>query len=210
MIPFVSIVIPCYNEEKTISALLKAISAQSYPLSRLEVVIADGFSKDQTRAVITDFQKKNPTLKIRVVDNPKRIIPAGVNAAVRASKGEILIRLDGHSKPRPDYVNKCVTALMDKLGDNVGGVWEIKPSRDTWLATSIARAAAHPLGVGDAQYRLGGQGGLWIPSPSGRSGEVCSMNSVVLMKDCWRMKTMSSTPAYVRRAVWYGSIQQSA
>jgi len=159
MKPFVSIVIPCYNEEKTISALLKAITAQTYPLSRLEVIIADGFSKDNSREAISEFQTKNPRLSIKVIDNPKRIIPAGVNAAVRASKGEIIIRLDGHSKPHPEYVMKCVSALEHKLGDNVGGMWEIKPSRDTWLAYSIAKAAAHPLGVGDAQYRLGKQVG---------------------------------------------------
>ena len=38
-------------------------------------------------------------------------------------------------------------------GDNVGGVWEIRPGADTWIAKSIAVAAAHPLGVGDALYR---------------------------------------------------------
>jgi succinoglycan biosynthesis protein ExoA len=159
MKPFVSIIIPCYNEGRTIYSLLRAIAAQTYPATRLEVVIADGLSKDNTRDVIADFQKKYPKITISVVDNPKRIIPAGVNIAVRASKGEIIIRLDGHSKPHPDYVHKCVILLERQSGDNVGGVWEIKPSADTWLAFSIAQAAAHPLGVGDAQYRLGKQGG---------------------------------------------------
>jgi len=167
MKPSVSIVIPCYNEERSIRELLQAICAQTYPAARLEVVIADGFSTDKTRQVITDFQADNPQLKVRVVDNPKRIIPAGVNAAVRASHGELIIRLDGHSKPYPEYVAKCVEALERHLGDNVGGVWEIKPSRETPLAACIALAAAHPLGVGDAQYRLGKQGGAVDTVPFG-------------------------------------------
>jgi succinoglycan biosynthesis protein ExoA len=167
MKPSVSIVIPCFNEEKTIQNLLNAICAQTYPISRLEVIIADGFSTDATRQKITDFQLVNPQLKIKVVDNPKRIIPAGVNVAVRASHGEIIIRLDGHSKPYPDYVANCVTALEQKRGDNVGGVWEIKPSRNTQLAACIALAAAHPLGVGDAHYRLGKQAGIVDTVPFG-------------------------------------------
>jgi succinoglycan biosynthesis protein ExoA len=163
----VSIVIPCYNEEKYIRNLLTAIRTQTYPISRMEVVIADGMSTDQTRLEISDFQKENPQLRILVVDNPKRIIPAGVNAAVHASRGEIIIRLDGHSKPYPDYVANCVTALEQKQGDNVGGIWEIMPSNDTPLATCIALAAAHPLGVGDAQYRLGKQAGSVDTVPFG-------------------------------------------
>jgi succinoglycan biosynthesis protein ExoA len=167
MKPAVSIVIPCFNEENTIRDLLVAIRAQTYPVSRLEVVIADGLSTDKTRQVIKAFQIDNPQVKLQVVNNPKRIIPAGVNTAVRASHGEIIIRLDGHSKPYPDYVEKCVAALEQKLGDNVGGVWEIKPSRDTQLAACIALAAAHPLGVGDAQYRLGKQAGVVDTVPFG-------------------------------------------
>jgi succinoglycan biosynthesis protein ExoA len=159
MKPSVSIVIPCFNEERTIRDLLTAICAQTYPISKLEVVIADGLSTDSTRQVIADFKAEQPQLKLLVVDNPKRIIPAGVNAAVHASQGEIIIRLDGHSQPYPDYVANCVTALEKKLGDNVGGLWEIRPSRDTALAACIALAAAHPLGVGDAYYRLGRQPG---------------------------------------------------
>jgi GT2 family glycosyltransferase len=49
-----------------------------------------------------------------------------------------------------------VTALRQHLGDNVGGVWEIQPGASHWIARAIASAASHPLGVGDARYRLGG------------------------------------------------------
>jgi succinoglycan biosynthesis protein ExoA len=167
MKPTVSIVIPCFNEEKTIRNLLTAISAQDYPSARMEVVIADGLSTDNTHQEINSFKAANPQLKILVVDNPKRIIPAGVNAAVHSSTGEIIIRLDGHSKPYPDYVTNCVSALEQARGDNVGGVWEIKPSTGTPMAACIALAAAHPLGVGDAYYRSGKQAGAVDTVPFG-------------------------------------------
>lgn len=152
----VSIIVPCYNEQKTIRLLLAAIYVQNYPRQEMEVVIADGLSTDNTRQEITLFQEAHPDIIVRVIENPQRIIPAGLNCALEAANGEIIVRLDAHSIPAEDYVQRCVAAVKAKKGDNVGGVWEIQPAGSTWQAQSIAAAAAHPLGVGDARYRLGG------------------------------------------------------
>ena len=153
MMPKVSIVIPCYNEKSTIRLLLDALHEQTFPCADMEVLIADGMSTDGTRDAIAAFQIDFPDFDVRVVDNTIRSIPSGVNRALQASRGEIVIRLDAHSKPYPDYVERCVAAHEEKRGDNIGGVWVIYPGADTWIAKSIAVAAAHPLGVGDAFYR---------------------------------------------------------
>jgi len=149
----VSIIIPCYNEQSTIRLLLDALREQTFPLADMEVVIADGMSTDNTRDEIAAFQKDHPNLDVRIVENKARSIPSGLNRAIEDSRGDIIVRLDAHSRPYPDYVERCVAALEDNRGDNVGGVWEIQPGADTWIAKSIAVAAAHPLGVGDALYR---------------------------------------------------------
>ena len=133
--------------------LLEAIHAQTFPRADLEVVIADGMSTDGTRAEIAAFAGSYPDLHIAIVDNLKRHIPAGLNCALKEARGKIIIRLDAHSMPYPDYIEHCVADLEAGLGENVGGVWEIRPGADTWVAESIAVAAAHPLGVGDALYR---------------------------------------------------------
>jgi glycosyltransferase involved in cell wall biosynthesis len=151
--PSVSIIIPCYNEQATIRKLLKAIHAQTYPRADLEVVIADGMSTDRTRKEIAAFAGSHPDLHVAVVDNPARIIPAALNRALAEAQSEIIVRLDGHCTPYPDYVERCVADLKAGLGDNVGGIWEIRPGAKTWVAESIAAASAHPLGVGDALYR---------------------------------------------------------
>lgn len=151
--PTVSVIVPCYNEQATIRLLLDAIRQQTFPLNEMEVIIADGMSTDRTREAISAFQEQFPALLIRLVDNPLRTIPSGLNRAIEAARGSILIRLDAHSKPYPDYVERCVRALQEARGDNVGGVWEIRPGAGTWIAKSIAAAAAHPLAVGDALYR---------------------------------------------------------
>jgi succinoglycan biosynthesis protein ExoA len=149
----VSVVIPCYNEQKTIQKLLAAIYAQTYPRASLEVVIADGMSVDGTREAISSFSDSHPDLQLTVIDNPKRIIPAALNLALGEAQGDIIVRLDAHSIPYPDYIERCVEDLGTGLGMNVGGIWEIRPGAETWAARSIAAAAAHPLGVGDALYR---------------------------------------------------------
>ncbi len=153
----VSVIVPCYNEEATICLLLEAICRQSLPLAQMEVILADGMSTDRTRAEIAAFQDQHPELELRVVDNPRRAIPSGLNRAIEASTGEFLVRLDAHSIPAADYVERCVQALRAGRGDNVGGVWEIRPGGSGWIARSIAVAAAHPFGVGDALYRFTSQ-----------------------------------------------------
>lgn len=153
MYPDVSVIIPCYNEEKRIQTLLDALLRQTYPVEKIFITIADGLSQDRTREIIAAFQQKNPQLKIEVVDNNAKTIPAALNRAVEASYGEIIVRLDGHSAPYPDYIEKSVQSLLSDLAENVGGVWEIRQGGDGWMPESIAVAAAHPLGVGDALYR---------------------------------------------------------
>lgn len=165
--PSVSVIIPCYNEQATIRKLLDSLRSQTYPLSKMEVVISDGFSTDRTREVIAEFQKEYTDLSVRVVDNKAKTIPSGVNQAIRESRGEIIIRLDAHSMPIPEYVQRCVEAHQTGKGDNVGGVWDIQPGADTWIAKSISFAAAHPLGVGDAMYRLNAKPGAVDTVPFG-------------------------------------------
>jgi glycosyltransferase involved in cell wall biosynthesis len=151
--PSVSIIIPCFNEQTTICKLLEAIYAQTFPRNNLELIIADGMSTDGTRAQIADFANSHADLHIAVVDNTKRHISAGLNCALKETRGKFIIRLDAHSIPYPNYIERCVADLEAGLGQNVGGIWEIRPRTDTWVAQSIAFAAAHPLAVGDALYR---------------------------------------------------------
>jgi succinoglycan biosynthesis protein ExoA len=152
--PKVSIIIPCFNEEATIGDTLSAIYGQTFPRFDMEVVVSDSMSTDQTRAVIADFQNSHPELAVCVVENTARIIPAALNRAIEAAQGEIIVRMDAHSKPYPEYVQNCVCSLEEGHGDNVGGVWEIKPGGPGWAAEGIATAASHPFGAGDAAYRL--------------------------------------------------------
>ena len=157
--PKVSIVVPSKNEEATITQLLEGITRQTYPLEDLEVVISDAMSTDQTRQKILHFQSNHPSLEISLLENADQTIPSGLNKAIRGSKGDIIVRLDAHSQPSEDYVERSIEVLETTGAANVGGMWEIEPSSEHWRARSIAAAAAHPIGAGDARYRIDGEQG---------------------------------------------------
>ena len=65
---FVSIIVPCYNEQKTIGLLLDALLHQTYPHELMEIVIADGMSTDKTRDEIHHFASAHAELKIEIVE----------------------------------------------------------------------------------------------------------------------------------------------
>jgi len=157
----VSVIVPCYNEENTIELLLDAIYHQTFPIREIEVVIADGQSTDGTRDKILQFTAQHPDLPVKIIDNPRRFIPAALNRALDCSTGEYIIRMDAHSIPEPNYIDTCVRELDAGKGENVGGVWNIIPSSDHWISQSIALAVSHPLGVGDARYRYSSKAG-WV------------------------------------------------
>ena len=159
MPPHVSVIVPCYNEAETIGLLLEALHAQTLPREQFEVVIADGLSTDGTRQILADYVDRHPEAPTQLVDNPKRAIPSALNCALAASQGDIVIRLDAHSVPSSEYLDRCLETLASTGAANVGGRWDIRPPTQAWAARSIAAAVSHPLGAGDARYRTGGRPG---------------------------------------------------
>lgn len=152
-----SVIVPCYNEQDAIGDLLEALYHQNYPREKVEVIIADGMSTDRTREIIRRYAEEHPDFNIKIVDNPQKTIPSALNRALEEAQGRYIARLDAHSSPEDTYLSRSIAALKEGLGDNIGGVLNIDPGADTWIGRSIALAAGHPLGVGDARYRIGSQ-----------------------------------------------------
>ena len=115
----ISIILPIRNEFDFISKTLDSIIEQDYPHATLEIIIADGMSDDGTRAIIEKYQENFHNIKI--VDNPERIVPTGFNRALSEAKGEIIIRIDGHSAIDKNYIDNCIKLLKYKVADCVGG-----------------------------------------------------------------------------------------
>lgn len=151
--PSVSIVVPCRNEAAFIGNCLDSILANDYPKHRLEILVVDGMSEDGTRVIVQEYVHQYPV--IRLVDNPKKIIPTAMNIGIAQSHGEIVMKMDAHSIFPRDYVRNCIRYLFQFDADMVGGVWIIAPGRKTLTAQSISLALPHWFASGNAYVKIG-------------------------------------------------------
>jgi succinoglycan biosynthesis protein ExoA len=146
--PFVTIIMPVRNEGNFIRRSLGAVLAQDYPPNRLEVLVADGRSTDNTREIVRDLKNGHPNLHL--VDNPGCIVPTGLNLALGRAHGEFIVRVDGHTLIAPDYVSQCVATLQRSRADNAGG--KMDASSSTPFGAAVAIATSSPFGVGNGRF----------------------------------------------------------
>lgn len=149
----VSVIVPCRNEQKFIAVCLDSIIANDYPKEKLEILVVDGMSTDKTGEIIKNYGEKYSIL--RILDNPKVIVPAAMNKGIENARGEIIIKMDAHSIYEKDYISKCVSHLMESGADNVGGVLKPIPSGETLFARAIAISLSHVFTAGGSYFRTG-------------------------------------------------------
>ena len=159
--PFVTVIMPVRNESGFIARSLGAVLDQDYPSGRMEVLVADGMSDDGTRAQVEALARSRNGTRVEVVDNPGRIVPTGFNAALARARGDVIVRVDGHTIVEPDYVRACVEALEASGADNVGG--RMRAVGDGPVGEAIALATSSPFGVGDSRFHYG-DGEAWTDS----------------------------------------------
>ncbi len=145
---------PVLNEERHLEHAVRAIFAQDY-LGDVEVCLALGPSTDATNDVAARLQANEP--RLRTVANPTGKTPAGLNAAIRATTGEVIVRVDGHSVLSPGYITRAVETLRRTGAANVGGVQ--KAVGTTPFEEAVAAAMASPFSMGGARFHTGGAEG---------------------------------------------------
>lgn len=149
--PFVSVVIPVYNEERFIEPFLNSVYQQDYDKDYLEIIVVDGHSSDRTVEII---KEKFP--EVRVIDNPQRIVPISMNIGIKEAKGEYIIRLDAHCTYPTDYFSRLIHYITTlPHADNVGGVCRTLPANDSAEAVAIAIALSSKFGMGNSEFRVG-------------------------------------------------------
>lgn len=149
-----SIIIPCYNEIQYISRCIDSLLANDFPVGEMEILIIDGGSTDGTLDIVADYQERYPF--IRVINNSKKLKPIALNIGIKASCGDVIMRIDAHSVYDRNYISSLVSGLYDEGVDNIGGV------RDTYvyeqgnsLEIALSESISHPFIVGNAYYRTG-------------------------------------------------------
>jgi glycosyltransferase involved in cell wall biosynthesis len=152
--PTVSVIMPVLNEERHLADAVRHILGQDYP-GELEIVIALGPSRDRTDAIAAELCAADP--RVRTVPNPSGKTPAGLNAAIAATRHEIVVRVDGHGLLAPGYIAAAVRLLRETGAANVGGVMHAEGV--TVFERAVAVAMTSKLGVGNAKFHTGGAAG---------------------------------------------------
>lgn len=150
----ISVICPIYNEEKYIKGCIESILSQDYPKDKMELLFVDGMSIDSTREIVKSYSEKYPF--IHLLDNPKKIVPYAMNTGIRAAKGDIIIRLDGHALYPSNYFSELVR-WHELLPDawNVGGVCDTRVVNSNKVSEAIAKVMSDKFGVGNSTFRTG-------------------------------------------------------
>ena len=153
----VSIILPIRNEERFISKTLQSIIDQKFK-GELEIIISDGLSNDGTLDIIKLFQKKY--IYIKLIRNNAKTVPVGFNNALNFATGDIIIRVDGHSILKPDFIKNSIKILNKKNVSCVGG--PTKHFSDTSVGENISIAQCSYFGAGGASFRIGVRKGKYV------------------------------------------------
>src|SRR5216684_6879459 len=158
-LPFVTVVVPCRNENKHIGRCLESILENDYPKERMEILVLDGMSEDRTREIVAGYSERYPM--IRLVENSEKHIPAAMNLGIQRARGETIIKMDAHSTFQREHISLCV-AYQEKYGaENVGGVCKMTPGADTATARAIVLGLGHRFGSGNANVKVGVEKPTW-------------------------------------------------
>ena len=151
--PKVSVIIPCFNEEKFIAKCLDSLLSQDFPKEEMEILIIDGGSEDKTKEIVDKYIEKYPFIKL--FSNVNRYTPFAFNIGIKNSKGGIIIFLGAHADYDRDYVSKCAENLEKYKADSVGGILKVASKEDTLASRAIAISLSHSFGAGNALYKTG-------------------------------------------------------
>jgi glycosyltransferase involved in cell wall biosynthesis len=151
-LPTVSFVLPIRNEARFIRECLEAIRSQDYKGALAEIIVIDGVSDDGTQEILKDIAKGEP--RLRIIQNPARIVPVAMNLGIRQATGDVIVRVDGHAVVPRDYARRCVEALLKEKVECVGGA--IDSVGTNYIGSAIAAAMSSPFGVGGFGFRTAG------------------------------------------------------
>lgn len=147
--PFISVICPIRNEERHIVDCLRSIMNQDYDKERMEIIVVDGMSDDKTRSLVRQMRREDE--RIKLLDNPARIVPGAMNLGILQAGGDVIVRVDGHAMINENYLNRCIEHLEKTGADCVGG--PIESINRTYVGRAIALAMSFPFGMGNSRFR---------------------------------------------------------
>lgn len=148
----VSVIMPVLNEEHHLADAVQSVLDQNFDG---ELLIALGPSTDKTDVVAAKLAQANS--RIKLVPNPRGLTTVGMNLCIKQAKHDVIVRIDAHSEPTPDYISRGLEILEARNADLLGGVMSAKGK--TLFQKAVAWAYNSPFGLGGATYHVGGEEG---------------------------------------------------
>ena len=149
--PIISIVIPCRNESSYLASCLESVLANDYRQDKLEILMVDGGSTDETREIINNYMKNH--VNVRLLDNPGKTTPKAFNLGIRNATGELIMIMNAHSTYPRTYISDTLKLLLGSDAENAGGRVVNVPNGNSPWAMPVSIVTAHLFGVGDSAFR---------------------------------------------------------
>ncbi len=144
----VSVIVPCRNEARYLRHFLESMLNQETASLDIEFLIAEGMSTDGSREIIEEYRRRDA--RIRVIDNPGLVVSTGLNLAIEAARGSVVLRMDAHTEFDSNYIRECVRVLRETGAENVGGA--ARTIAEKPLERAIAAAYRSPFSTGGARF----------------------------------------------------------
>lgn len=144
----VSVIIPILNEEKYIKKCLDSLLKQDYPKEKLEILLVDGGSVDNTQKIIEDYMVRYEYMKL--VKNPKKTVQYAMNIGIKNASGCYIVRMDAHAEYGEDYISKCVEYSEKTGAENVGGTTVVRGKNP--VQKIIAASYHSPFALGGSKH----------------------------------------------------------
>jgi succinoglycan biosynthesis protein ExoA len=156
-LPGVSVVLAIRNEAEHLDNCLHALVNLNYPREKIEILLVDGMSGDNTPAILADWAGRDS--RIRTLQNRQLTVSYGMNMGIAAARYDYILWVSGHAILQPNHIRQCLRSMHETGAAAVGGVLTTRGT--TKVGRINAAVLSHPFGVGGAEHRVGGRSG-WV------------------------------------------------
>ena len=150
--PSITVVIAARNESETIDACLSALAAQDYPADRMEVVVVDDRSSDDTVARACRWVGRLPSLRVLSVAQAYHLCPKknALEVGIRAGTGELILTTDADCRPPPGWIDATASAFEPDVGMVLGHAPLVPKSGVIQALLALQALVVSALGAGSA------------------------------------------------------------
>lgn len=150
-LPLVSFIIVARNATIHLPRILADILRQDYPDDKLEIILVDGESTDNSLGIMEKFAENHHEMIAKVLNNPEKILSCGWNLALDEAKGDIILHVDAHSSIPKDFITKNVESILS--GEDIVGGQSITMMPSGIWCSILAIAERSKFGSGAAEFR---------------------------------------------------------